>query len=1138
MSEFESNQANKSHHRKQKGAKAKKRDNKKDSFEVNDKDSDTENKSKKIDDDDDDYRKAKARNPRAFALQSFVAAERQFRRTQDIKSKRLQLPEVDRTALEPPPIFVAIVGPPRVGKSILMQSLIKNYTRQKLNNIKGPVTVVTGKNRRITFYECNNDLNSMIDTAKVADLVLLLIDASFGFEMETFEFLNICQVHGFPRIMGVLTHMDMIKNPKALKKTKKKLKHRFWTEIYQGAKLFYLTGLVNNEYRRNEIHNLARFISVMKFKDLGYRLNHPFIICDRLEDLTQPDLIRQNDKCDRNVCLYGYVRGANLKNKSNVHIPGVGDFQLNDVSFLTDPCPLPNKETKRTLDDRERLVYAPFSGVGGIIYDKDAVYIELGGSHSHSNKQNDLIETQYKSKNPLLNQVIESKNTMDSKLESAKLRVFTDAPELAQIDMEQDDHDDNEDEEQQEEESDQEEEEEEEEDFESEDEEEDEENSEDLSEEENSEFDDEEEDDEMFGSVKWKENLVEKANISYANQNKRTNWSKVVYGDQALPEHKENFDQDDDDDDENLFKIKKINLKDYSEKVDNAKYTSNFYKWNNDEPDSFEEIKDCFVTGKWDRETDAAHLLAQDDEVTPSDFDDDGDDELMGDFEDMETGEVFNGNEDEDDEDEINDEQSNEKSLKSKKKPKSEMTKRERLLEKKKHLKEQFDREFDEAKSGDKTGESAYYDALAQEASQQTNLNRLEFERLDDSQRVEYEGFRVGMYVRIEINNMSCEFVKNFDAKYLSIVGCLDSNESNIGFVQVRLKKHRWHNKILKTKDPLVISLGWRRFQTLPVYYIQDHNMRNRSLKYTPQHMYCHASFWGPITPQGTGFLAVQTMSNETKNFRIAATGVVTETNKSTQIVKKLKVIGTPLKIFKKTAFLKGMFTSVIEASKFEGASIKTVSGIRGQIKKALHSSSVPAGSVRATFEDRIMTSDSVFLRTWYALEVPKFYAPITNLLSVKHEEVWQGVKTLGILKKENNIQVNPNEDSLYKQIVREEKVFAPLKIKRKLQEQLPFSLKTKTGAVQMDPLEKQRVAIIREPEEQKMASVMKMFKKVYENRVKAKNEHQAELIKKHKKEQEKKDLKRLQKSKELKKQVYRRLGKQEKRKNKYDKDD
>ena len=120
-----------------------------------------------------------------------------------------------------------------------MQNLIKNYTRQKLNNIKGPVTVVTNKNRRLTIVECNNDLNSMIDIAKVADLVLLMIDASFGFEMETFEFLNICQVHGFPRIMGVLTHMDLLTNSKQLKKIKKRLKHRFWTEIYQVFFLFF-----------------------------------------------------------------------------------------------------------------------------------------------------------------------------------------------------------------------------------------------------------------------------------------------------------------------------------------------------------------------------------------------------------------------------------------------------------------------------------------------------------------------------------------------------------------------------------------------------------------------------------------------------------------------------------------------------------------------------------------------------------------------------------------------------------------------------------------------------------------------------------------------------------------------------------
>ena len=64
---------------------------------------------------------------------------------------------------------------------------------------------------------------------------------------ETFEFLNILQIHGFPKVMGVLTHLDKFKDAKKLRKRKQNLKHRFWTEIYDGAKLFYLSGLIHGK---------------------------------------------------------------------------------------------------------------------------------------------------------------------------------------------------------------------------------------------------------------------------------------------------------------------------------------------------------------------------------------------------------------------------------------------------------------------------------------------------------------------------------------------------------------------------------------------------------------------------------------------------------------------------------------------------------------------------------------------------------------------------------------------------------------------------------------------------------------------------------------------------------------------------
>jgi ribosome biogenesis protein BMS1 len=77
---------------------------------------------------------------------------------------------------------------------------------------------------------------------------------------------------------------------------------------------------------------------------------------------------------------------------------------------------------------------------------------------------------------------------------------------------------------------------------------------------------------------------------------------------------------------------------------------------------------------------------------------------------------------------------------------------------------------------------------------------------------------------------------------------------------------------------------------------------------------------------------------------------VVLEVDQNFSIVKKLKLTGTPIKIFKKTAFIGNMFNSALEVAKFERASIRTVSGIRGQIKAALKVSNFSTFSLMIFF--------------------------------------------------------------------------------------------------------------------------------------------------------------------------------------------
>jgi ribosome biogenesis protein BMS1 len=146
---------------------------------------------------------------------------------------------------------------------------------------------------------------------------------------------------------------------------------------------------MNGRYPDTEILNLSRFISVMKFRPLVFRNTHTYVLADRLDDLTSRELIRTSKgKCDRTVTVYGYVRGTNLRLGTKVHVPGVGDLEMKSVTLLADPCPMPDadSEKRRKLSEKKKLlIHAPMSDVGGMAYDKDAVWVNVPGSFTQGN---------------------------------------------------------------------------------------------------------------------------------------------------------------------------------------------------------------------------------------------------------------------------------------------------------------------------------------------------------------------------------------------------------------------------------------------------------------------------------------------------------------------------------------------------------------------------------------------------------------------------------------------------------------------------------------------------------------------------------------------------------------------------------
>ena len=1069
-------------------------------------------------------------NPKAFAFNAPGKLAKNAKRSGDVKEKRLHVPLVDRLPEEAPPLVVGVVGPPGVGKTTLIKSLMKKYTKQTIQNPQGPITIVTSKKRRLTFFEVPSDsLASAIDTAKVVDIVLLMIDGNFGFEMETMEFLNVLSSSGMPgNIFGILTHLDLFKKQDALKAQKKRLKHRFWSELYQGAKLFYLSGVINGRYPDREILNLSRFLSVMKNpRPLIWRNSHPYALADRMLDLTPPTSIEQDPKCDRTVALYGYLRGTNFpSHNARVHVPGIGDLEVSQIEGLPDPCPTPQFEQaqekagiikkRKRLDQKQKVIYAPMSDVGGVLMDKDAVYIDVksnnfdvgsddegergfgeqmmvglqggrkllgeddqgislfGKGMRIQNLDDDEEEVQdtgrkgrrtarfaeghdgdagdsqddagFDSADSDDEADLERLQKSSGKMESARKNkeskdkevegdiAFADSDsDLGSIssvsDQELEDGASDEDEE---------------------------------------EFSDDDED----GETMWKSRLAERAHARHSRKQpyRVAELARLMYDDMLSAvqvvrkwrgEETEKADGDEEEAEDELFERKTPGQSDEEDRMvpafnDQALES----KWTNEE--NIDALKKRFAA-RTPTGVNAEGLGEF--EGFDGDGEGDEDDEGDGEFEDLENA----GDAGDDD---------------GAKEGEDLETEREKNARRKEELKLRFEEEDREGFLNPKNanrdangeneerefGEDEWYDAQKALLQKQQDINRREFEELDESSRVRAEGYKAGTYARLVLHNVPSEFIENYNPRYPLLVGGLQPTEERMGFVQVRIKRHRWHKKILKTNDPLIVSLGWRRFQTTPVYSIHENRMRHRMLKYTPEHMHCTGTFWGPLAAPNTGFCAVQSFSNKNPGFRLAATGVVLNVDEGTEIVKKLKLTGHPYKIFKNTAFIKDMFSTSLEIAKFEGASIRTVSGIRGQIKKAL---SKPEGHFRATFEDKILMSDIVFLRAWYPVKPHRFYNPVTNLLEGGEADSWGGMRLTGQVRADLNIPTPKEANSAYRDIERQERHFNPLRVPRKLQAELPF----KSQIVQMKPQKKEgyvaKRAVVADGEDKKARRLM-----------------------------------------------------------------
>jgi ribosome biogenesis protein BMS1 len=251
------------------------------------------------------------------------------------EENKIKMPIKNMCYKNDPPAFIAVVGPKNSGKSSVIKSLVKKFTKHNIENPKGPITLTAGRDKRITLFECNDDIHQFVDSAKVSDMVIFIIDATVGLECSTFEYLSLLMSHGLSKVMFVVTHTDKNNDKKLFKKIKK----RIYDEVCDGLKFFYL-AMKDGKYNDSEILNITRSVSNMKYRPIEWKCTHPHIVIDKIDEHN----------------IYGYVRGSSINKGVDVHIPGLHDTKINNFEILEDPVPL--KQEGR-LTNKKIYLYAP-----------------------------------------------------------------------------------------------------------------------------------------------------------------------------------------------------------------------------------------------------------------------------------------------------------------------------------------------------------------------------------------------------------------------------------------------------------------------------------------------------------------------------------------------------------------------------------------------------------------------------------------------------------------------------------------------------------------------------------------------------------------------------------------------------------
>ncbi len=256
-------------------------------------------------------------------------------------------------------------------EKIILDNLNDVEKNNKYNYILNPNTksyIIPGKlykgKERITFIKTNRDIYSILDTCKIADILIFVSSCkkcqadkwqmdpdkySFCIDEFGYQIISIIKAQGLTDHICCIQDLNNIPNKRRTEIVK--LYTRYFTSELKPSKVFdFFNNEKIGEDTSMDLHDENQIKAII-------RLN-----CAKAPYTTNLDLqkhrsymmvedIKKNENNEAEV--FGYIRGNTLIPGKYIHITGFGDYKIKDVEVVDDPLPVKSKYDKKNNEMEE-----------------------------------------------------------------------------------------------------------------------------------------------------------------------------------------------------------------------------------------------------------------------------------------------------------------------------------------------------------------------------------------------------------------------------------------------------------------------------------------------------------------------------------------------------------------------------------------------------------------------------------------------------------------------------------------------------------------------------------------------------------------------------------------------------------------